>query len=247
MNRSRVAFVSGGSGGIGAAIARELADAGMDVVVADLDGNAARRVSQQLGGNSSATELDVTDLASVTSAIDGALGRHGVVDVCVNSAGWEASRAFVDADDEFIQRILDVNLVGAMRITRAVLPAMVDHGWGRIVNVASEAGRIGAPRSAAYAASKGGLIAFTKSVAAEVAAAGVTANAVAPGAIDTPLLYSSHGEHVDKVMRYLLRAIPAKRIGQPNEVAAAVGFLATDGAAYITGQTLSISGGLTML
>jgi 2-hydroxycyclohexanecarboxyl-CoA dehydrogenase len=243
----RVAFVTGGGGGIGNAICRFLAADGASVVAADLDLAAATATAAVIGEQAAAVAIDVTDAASVQTAVARATELFGAIDICVNCAGWETAMPFRDTDDAFVTRILDLNLIGAMRVTRAVLGGMLDRQWGRIVNIASEAGRIGAPRSASYAAAKGGLIAFTKSIAGEVAKSSITANCVAPGPIDTPLMLASQGEYADKVQRFLERAIPIGRIGTADEVAAAVAFFASDGARYITGQTLSVSGGLTML
>jgi len=242
---SRVAFVTGGGGGIGAAICAALACAGHRVVVADRRAERAKEVASTIDGL--AVGIDVTDAASVAAAIEQARGGVGPVDICVNCAGWESATPFLETDDAFVAKILEINLIGATRVCRSVLGGMVERGWGRVVNVASEAGRIGAPRSSIYAAAKGGLIAFSKSIAAEVARAGVTVNVISPGPIDTPLMAASQGEYWDKVSRHLERAIPIGRVGTPAEAAAAVAFFASEPAGYITGQTLSVSGGLTML
>ncbi len=244
---NRVALVTGGGGGIGAAIARSLAGLGTRVAVADLNGATAEAIADEIGGDAIGVVMDVTDPQSVSSAIDEVRSSMGAIDICVNSAGWEAAKPFVETDDDFVERILQVNLIGAMRVCRHVMPDMTERQWGRIINISSEAGRIGAPRSAPYAAAKGGMIAFSKSIAAEVAPSQVTVNCISPGAIDTPLLYSSQGESAEKVMRFLSRAIPLGRVGEPKDVSALAAFLASDSAGYITGQTLSVNGGLTMI
>ena len=246
----RAALVTGGGGGIGSAIAQALVSDGRAVIVADLDLEKALAVAQSLDGSdvrAGAVQIDITDPASVQRAVAEAADVVGAVDILVNCAGWELAREFVDTDDDYVYRNLDINFVGMTRVTRAVLPSMVKSGWGRVVNIASEAGRIGAPRSSIYAAAKGGVIAFSKSIAAEVARSGVTVNVVSPGPVDTPMMSASQGEHWEKVQRFITRAIPRGRVGIPSDVAAAVAYFTSEAADYVTGQTLSVSGGLTML
>lgn len=238
----RTALVTGGGGGIGAAICRALADSEQRVAVCDIDVDAARRVADEIGGI--AVRLDVTDPASVSAAV----AQLGAVDVCVNAAGWDELRPFVDTDETFDEKVLQINLRGPIRVTRAVLPGMVQQGFGRIVNIASDAGRVGSSLESVYSAAKGGVIAFTKTIARETARQGITANAVCPGPTDTPLLQGmvAAGDEGQKVIEAMARAVPMKRLGRPEDVAAAVVFLASDAAGFITGQTLSVSGGLTM-
>jgi 2-hydroxycyclohexanecarboxyl-CoA dehydrogenase len=246
----RTALVTGGGGGIGSAIAHELAANGQDVVVADLDLEKAAEVARLLDGPHSrvgAVRIDITDSDSVQQAVSRATELVGAPDILVNCAGWELAREFVDTDDDYVKRNVEINFVGMTRVTRAVLPSMIERGWGRVVSIASEAGRIGAPRSSIYAASKGAVIAFSKSIAAEVARSGVTVNVVSPGPIDTPLMAASQGEHWEKVQRFITRGIPRGRVGLPTDVAAAVAYFTSEAADYVTGQTLSVSGGLTML
>jgi 2-hydroxycyclohexanecarboxyl-CoA dehydrogenase len=246
MPEPRVAFVTGGAGGIGSEICRQLAAAGCRVAVADLAGSEALAQAQALGGI--AVELDVTDDASVQSAALRTRERLGPVEVAVSCAGWDELRPFLESDEVFTRRVIEINLVGPMRVARAVLPQMVECGWGRLIHIASDAGRVGSSLESVYSGAKGGLIAFTKTLAREFARHGITANAVCPGPTDTPLLdgviaASSDGE---RVIRSMERSIPMRRLGQPEDVAAAVAFLASERAGFITGQTLSVSGGLTM-
>ena len=243
----RVALVTGGAGGIGSAICRALAEAGHRVAVADLSRAAAEGVAKELGGVG--VELDVTRPESVRSAVAAIGDSLGPVDVCVNCAGWDELRPFLETDDVFCQKVLEINLSGAIRVTRAVLGGMVERRWGRLVNVASDAGRVGSSLEAVYSAAKGGLIAFTKTIAREVARYGITANAICPGPTETPLLTKivEANEDADRVIAALTRAVPMRRLGQPGDIAPAVAFLVSDGASYITGQTLSVSGGLTMV
>ena len=246
----RNALVTGGGGGIGSAIVRALAAAGGSVIVADLDLGKAAEVAKgfdRAGPRVGAVQIDVTDPESVRLAVAEATDYLGTIDILVNCAGWELAREFVETDDEYVYRNLEINFVGMTRVTRAVLPPMTERGWGRIVSIASEAGRIGAPRSSIYAAAKGGMIAFSKSIAAEVARKGVTVNVVSPGPVDTPLLSASQGQYWEKVEGFITRAIPRGRVGVPDDVAAAVAYFTSEAADYVTGQTLSISGGLTML
>ena len=174
--------------------------------------------------------------------------EYGQVDVLVNVAGWDELKPFVDSDEEFWQEVLEVNFKGGLRFTRALLPAMIERRWGRIVNISSDAGRVGSSLESVYAGAKGAIISFTKTVARETARLGVTANIVCPGPTDTEMLRDVAHAHpdADKVLERLARAVPMKRLGQPDDVAHAVRFFASEGAGYITGQTLSVSGGLTM-
>jgi len=216
------------------------------VAVADLSQDAANGVAK--GINGVAVELDLTRPDSVAAAIRAAESRLGPIDILVNCAGWDDFKAFVDTDEAFQAKILEINLAGPLRMTRAVLPGMIARRWGRVISIGSDAGRVGSSLEAIYSAAKGGTIAFMKTLAREVARYGITANTVCPGPTDTPLLrkLGESGESGQKIYGALARAIPLGRLGTPEDVAPAVAFLASDEAGFITGQTLSVSGGLTM-
>ncbi|MGA2011368.1 MAG: 3-oxoacyl-ACP reductase family protein [Solirubrobacteraceae bacterium] len=248
---SRVALVTGGARGIGAAIARGLAADGMATVIADIRTPQAVDVARAIaeaGGRGLAVEVDVRDATSVEAGVAAAREAFGEIDVLVNVAGWDELKPFIETDEEFWQEVLEVNFKGGLRLTRALLPSMIDRGWGRIVNISSDAGRVGSSLESVYAGAKGAIISFTKTVARETARTGVTANIVCPGPTDTEMLRDVAAAHPDanKVLERLARAVPMKRLGTPEDVAAAVRFFAGEGAGYITGQTLSVSGGLTM-
>jgi 2-hydroxycyclohexanecarboxyl-CoA dehydrogenase len=251
MMKSRAAIVTGGGRGIGRAIAIALAAEGRSAAVADVLGDAARAVAgeiTELGGRAFAVELDVTDPASVSAAVEAAEGSLGPLEILVNNAGWDELRPFLETDEAFWERVLDVNLKGALRMTRALLPGMIDRGFGRIVSIGSDAGRVGSSLESVYSGAKGGLIAFTKTIAREAARRGVTANTVCPGPTDTPMLagiLAAQGDG-ERVIAAMTRAVPMRRLAQPEEIAAAVAFFASEQAGFITGQTLSVSGGLTM-
>jgi 2-hydroxycyclohexanecarboxyl-CoA dehydrogenase len=239
----RKALVTGGASGIGAAIAARLAAEGAEVWVGDIDVPGAEKVAGEIAGH--AVELDVTDLDAARSAVHAV----GEIHVLVNNAGMDNFGFFVYVTQEQWQRVLAVNLEGAMNLTHAALPGMQERGYGRIVNISSEAGRVGSKGSAAYSAAKAGLIGFTKAIAREAARYGVTANAIAPGPIETPLLMGAmeFGEIGEKVIETMKSATQMGRLGQPDEVAAAAAFLASDDASYVTGETLGVSGGLGMV
>ena len=239
-----MALVTGGARGIGRAIALDLAGAGCAVAVADLLADDAQAVADEVGGI--AVPLDITDSAAVTAAVGAIEGRLGPVDIAVNNAGWDELKPFLETDEPFWDRVIDINYKGCLRVTHAVLPGMVERGWGRVVNIASDAGRVGSSLESVYAGAKGGVIAFTKTIAREVARSGVTANCVCPGPTNTPLLAGMAAESGERFVDALTRAVPMRRLGEPGDVAAAVAFLASERAGYITGQTLSVSGGLTM-
>jgi 2-hydroxycyclohexanecarboxyl-CoA dehydrogenase len=245
--QARVALVTGGAGAIGAAVCRSLAAQGRRVAVADLDDAAGARLADEIDGV--AVRMDVAEPASVARALETVRGKLGPVTVLVSCAGWDQMLPFVETDETFQARVLEINLAGPIRVTRAVLPDMIAAGFGRIVLVSSDAGRVGSSGETIYAAAKGGLIALAKSVAREVVRSGITANTVCPGPTDTPLfrgLARESGEG-ERVTQALERAIPMRRLGRPDDVAPAVAFLCSDEAGYITGQTLSVSGGLTMV
>jgi 2-hydroxycyclohexanecarboxyl-CoA dehydrogenase len=168
------------------------------------------------------------------------------VEIVVNNAGWDELRPFLETDEDFWDRVIEINLKGCLRVTRTVVPGMVERGWGRVINIGSDAGRVGSSLEAVYSGAKGGVIAFTKTLAREVARSGVTANAVCPGPTRTPMLEAMAEAGGEKLVQSLTRAVPMRRLGEPEDVAAAVAFLASEQAGFITGQTLSVSGGLTM-
>jgi 2-hydroxycyclohexanecarboxyl-CoA dehydrogenase len=239
----RIALVTGGASGIGAATARRLAAEGAHVAVADVNEAGARSVASEIDGT--ALHMDVTDVESVRAGV----AEVGEVDVLVNNAGTDRFSFFVNTDEELWDFVLAVNLRGTIAVTHAVLDGMQKRGRGAIVNVASEAGRVGSQGSVVYSAAKGGVIAFTRAVARESSRFGVRVNAVAPGPIDTPLLNAAPeqlGEIGERLKAGMIAATSMRRIGQPEEVAAAIAFLASDDASFVTGQTINVSGGLSM-
>ena len=247
----RVALVSGGARGIGRAVALALARDGRAVAVGDLLEDEAAGVAREIeaaGGRALAVALDVTDSASVAVGVARATATLGPIDVLVNCAGWDEFRPFLETDEPFWRRVIAINYEGCLRTTQAVLGGMMERGWGGIVNISSDAARVGSAHEAVYAGAKAGVIAFTKTVARESARRGVTVNAVCPGPTDTALLrgMTQSAPDSERLVAALTRAVPMRRLGRPEEVAAAVAFLACEDAGYITGQTLSVSGGLTM-
>jgi 2-hydroxycyclohexanecarboxyl-CoA dehydrogenase len=239
----RTALVTGGASGIGAAIARRLAAEGAAVTIGDINLDGARDVAGEIDAD--AIALDVTDSAAVSSAI----GAIGTVEVLVNNAGTDDFGFFTEMTPERWRRLVAVNLEGVFACTHAALPAMQRAGYGRIVNIASEAGRVGSKGSAVYSAAKGGVIAFTKTIARENGRYGITCNAIAPGPIETPLLMGAVelGEVGERIIETMKGSTQLRRLGQPDEVAAAAAFLASDDASYVTGETLGVSGGLGMV
>jgi len=244
----RTALVTGGASGIGAATVRRLAAEGARVAVCDVNFERAREVAAEIGAEAFA--MDVRDAASVGEAVAKVTDALGAPTVLVNNAGTDEFGFFQNTDEALWLRVLDVNLVGVLRVTHALLPVMIERGGGRIVNVASEAGRVGSNGSASYSAAKGGVIGFTKAIAREAGRYGVLCNAVAPGPIDTPLLNSAPqqlGELGRKVIDVMVGSTVLRRMGEPDEVAAVIAFLCSDDASYVTGQALGVSGGLAMI
>ncbi len=239
----RRALVTGGASGIGAATCARLAAEGAEVWVGDVDAEGAERIAGEISGHAAA--LDVTELDSARAAVD----AIGTPDILVNNAGTDEFGFFTYTSPEQWQKVLGVNLLGTLNCTFAALPAMQRAGYGRIVSISSEAGRVGSKGSAVYSAAKGGIIAFMKAIARENARYGVTANSIAPGPIETPLLMGARefGEIGEKVIQTMRDATQLGRLGQPEEVAAAVAFLASEDATYVTGETLGVSGGLGMV
>ena len=248
---NRVALVTGGGQGIGQGISEVLGGRGFRVAVADLNLETAQATARSItdsGGTAIAVTVDVSDTASVQAAVKTVAEELGPVEVAVNNAGFDEFMPFLDTTEDFWNRILDVNFKGALRVTQAVVPGMIDRGWGRVVNIGSDAGRVGSSLEAVYSGAKGGIIAFSKTLAREVATKGVTVNTVCPGPTDTPMLrqFAASGGDGEKVLAGMSRAVPMRRLASPADIAAAVAFFASDDTSYITGQTLSVSGGLTM-
>ena len=237
----KTVLVTGGGGAIGSAICRRFAEAGARILVADRDRVAAERTAGQLKGT--ALVFDISDYQEAKAALGDI-----AVDILVNNAGWDRFQNFLDTKPEEWEQLIDINLRGPLNMHHLVAPGMAARGRGRIINISSDAARVGSSGESVYAACKGGIIAFSKTLARELARKGVTVNVVCPGPTDTPILrgFLGEGEAGQKVYDALVRAIPMKRVGQPDDIPGLVAFLACDEAAFITGQVISISGGLTM-
>ncbi|WP_114591261.1 SDR family NAD(P)-dependent oxidoreductase [Euzebya pacifica] len=244
----KVAFVTGAGRGIGEAIAMRLAQDGATVYAADMDEATAKQTAKHIladGLKAKAVTLDVTDLEAVKDAIATVAEAEGGLDVLVNNAGWDQLEPFVRSEPATWQKVIAINYLGVIHTTHSALPGMLERGSGRIVNVGSDAGRVGSKGEAVYSGAKGAVIAFSKTVAREVARDGVGVNVVCPGPTETPLVMEQVADN-ERLLKALERSIPLGRMGRPEEVAHAVAFLASEEAGFITGQTLSVSGGLTM-
>jgi 2-hydroxycyclohexanecarboxyl-CoA dehydrogenase len=243
---TRVALVTGGTGGIGTAICRELARQGHKVATNYRDDAKTKTwqdAQKAAGFDFAIAKGDVSDPASAEAMIREVESKLGPIDILVNNAGWDEMHPFLETGEPFWDRVIEVNFKGGLRVTRAVLPGMVERGWGRLVNIGSDAGRVGSSLESVYSGAKGGVIAFTKTIAREVARSGVTANVVCPGPTKTAFLDRIAGEGGERLVESLERAVPMRRLGEPEDVAAAVAFLASEEAGYITGQTIVIDGG----
>jgi 2-hydroxycyclohexanecarboxyl-CoA dehydrogenase len=239
----KIAIVTGAGQGIGQGIAEKLAAEGATVVVTDLNEATAKETAETIDGVG--IHADVTSRESVEAMVAQVHRQFGRIDVLVNNAGWDKASPFVDSDPADWDRVIAINLYGVLHTCKAVLPIMAERGSGSVVNLASDAGRVGSSGEAVYSAAKGGVIAFTKTIAREMARHGINANAVCPGPTDTALFASMGGDN-PKLREALTKAIPLRRLGRPADLANAVAFLVSDEAAFITGQTVSVSGGLTM-
>jgi 2-hydroxycyclohexanecarboxyl-CoA dehydrogenase len=239
----RKALVTGGASGIGAATAARLAAEGAEVWIGDLNLEGAEKVASEVSGH--AIELDVADLDAAHAAVE----ASGTLDILVNNAGMDEFGFFPKTTPEQWAKVVAVNLTGVFNCTAAALPGMQEAGYGRIVSTASEAGRVGSKGSAVYSAAKGGVIAFMKVIARENGRYGITANSVAPGPIETPLLMGAKqlGEVGEKIIETMRGLTQMRRLGTPDEVAAAIAFLASDDSSFVTGETLGVSGGLGMV
>lgn len=244
---SKVALVTGAAGGIGSATASRLAAEGARVAVCDLDAGAARELAADLGGI--ALELDVRVAESIAAAVAATEDELGPIDVLVNNAGVAGELFFTQTPPDVWDNLIAVNLRGVLAVTHAVLPGMHERGGGSIVNVASEAGRVGSQLSVVYSATKAGVIGFTKALAKESARFGVRVNAVAPGPIDTQMVRAAGalGEIGERMVQGMIDSTVMRRLGEPDEVAAAIAYLASDEASYVTGETVGVSGGLGMM
>jgi 2-hydroxycyclohexanecarboxyl-CoA dehydrogenase len=241
----RTALITGAASGIGRATAQAFAEAGARVLLADIDETNGAKAAAELRAGGHAAEylpVDLTQPESIDQFASLLLQRFGPPDVIVNGAGWGKTQPFWECTPELMTKLVTLNFVGPMQLVKALLPAMIERGSGRVVNISSDAGRVGSLGETVYSGAKGGLIAFTKSLARETARYGITANCVCPGPTETPLLFAVPDKHLEAFKK----AIPMRRFAQPAEIANAILFFASDRSAYITGQVLSVSGGLTM-
>lgn len=248
--KDRCALVTGGSNGIGQAIASRLGAEGCVVGILDLDWSGACDTVSQIeaeGGRAFAYQVDISDYGAVDEAVTALERDVGGIDLLVNNAGWDRAVPFLETDEAFWRKVVNINLYGPLNVHHVVLRRMAERGFGRVVNIASDAGRVGSSGESVYSACKGGVIALTKTLAREMVRSGIILNAVCPGPTDTAILQSFfEGPDGAKIAEALKRAIPMRRLGEPEDYPGLVAFLLSDDAAYITGQTISVSGGLTM-
>jgi 2-hydroxycyclohexanecarboxyl-CoA dehydrogenase len=249
--RGKTALVTGGGRGIGRAIALGLAQEGAQVAVLDILADNAAAVVREIeatGVKALALAADLTKRAQVDRAIADTLAQFGQIDILVNNAGWDRMEMFLDSEEETWDKIIAINFKGMLYVCKAALPSMVARGQGKVISIASDAGRAGSTGEAVYAGTKGAIIAFSKTLAREMARHKITVNVVCPGLTETPLLQGirEQSPKTEKVIEAVTRAIPLGRVGQPEDIAGAVVYLASPAADFVTGQTLSVSGGLTM-
>jgi 2-hydroxycyclohexanecarboxyl-CoA dehydrogenase len=249
--KGKVAVITGAAGGIGRALVRRFCEEGATVVGLDLNAAGLEELGGQLeefADQLILRPLDITDHAAVAVTIRQVHSERGRIDILVNNAGWDVAMQFVETTPEFWDKVIAINLRGPLNLHHAVVPLMIDAGGGKVINIASDAGRVGSSGESVYSACKGGIIAFSKTLARETARKDVRVNVVCPGPTDTALLRSfmGEGEYGQKIYEGLKRAIPLKRLGQPEDIPGIVAFLASDDANFITGQVISVSGGLTM-
>ncbi|WP_053362428.1 3-oxoacyl-ACP reductase family protein [Bacillus sp. FJAT-27251] len=245
----KVAFITGAGRGIGREIARTLSSRGMDIIVTDINiENANETVSivEKEGGKAVAVYCDVTKLESVQEAVKASLAHFGKIDVLVNNAGWDKVEPFLKSEPSTWKLIMDINLMGQIHTCKEILPIMIENGYGKVVNIASDSGRVGSSGESVYSAAKGGVIAFTKTMAREMARNKINVNCISPGPSNTPL-FEEIGSYNQGIAKALEKAIPFRRLAQPSDIANGVAFLASDEAEYVTGQTLSVNGGLAMV
>ena len=249
--KGKTIIVTGGGGGIGGSTCQRLAQEGAKVAVLDRDLSAAQKTSAQIteaGGTALALACDITQRSEIDAALVQIEAQLGPVDVLVNNAGWDVFKPFTQTNEQEWERLIAINLTGALHMHHAVLPRMVERRAGRIVNIASDAARVGSSGEAVYAACKGGLVSFSKTIAREHARHGISVNVVCPGPTETALFagFADAAPNPEKLREAFVRAIPLGRMGQPQDLAGAIAFFASDDAGFITGQVLSVSGGLTM-
>jgi 2-hydroxycyclohexanecarboxyl-CoA dehydrogenase len=246
-------IVTGSGRGIGKGIAIQFAKSGADVTVADIDIETAENTAEEvrkIGRKAITLKVDVTKIEEVDQMVNKVLDQFGAIDILVNNVGWDDPKPFLQKSPELCDKIIDVNLKSTINCCRAVLPHMIKQKRGKIVNIASDAGRLGMETLVVYSAAKAGIIAFTKALARELAPHKINVNCIAPGMIETPLLLQIMGQGEQMAVHgigALEKTIPWRRRGRPEDIANAVSFLCSEAADYITGQTLSVNGGLCMM
>lgn len=246
--KDKVVIVTGGGSGIGRAVCRRFAEEGCKVAIFDINKAGADETVSLIGSGAKAYICDISSHDAVEAAVVAAENDLGAIDILVNNAGWDEARPFLATDTALWKKIIDINLYGPLNLHHTVVSRMAERGHGKVINVASDAGRVGSSGEAVYSACKGGIIAFSKTLARELARKDIQINTVCPGPTDTALFadFAGEGEQGQKLREGLARAIPMKRIGQPADYPGIICFLASSDADYITGQTISVSGGLTM-